>query len=139
MRCPDCNKFASFDTESEPEINADVDEDGIVTGTCRIVNTCAECGTDLTAADLDIYISVEDDVIEHRKTCEKKSLEVEVTGERTDRMENKSRTGKIIKNPRYMKHMYGADLRAVVTCECGVSWEAEDSVEVQGSGMEEQV
>jgi hypothetical protein len=28
MRCPDCNKFASFDTEQEPEVDSTVSDDG---------------------------------------------------------------------------------------------------------------
>jgi hypothetical protein len=38
-RCPDCNKFASVSTDQEPEIdNLEVDEEGVVTATARIVN-----------------------------------------------------------------------------------------------------
>ena len=47
MRCPDCNKFVSFD-EADPEVNTlGIDEDGQVNAEVRIVNTCADCGTEL--------------------------------------------------------------------------------------------
>lgn len=45
MRCPDCNKFVSFDTDVEPDVSLDVADDGGVSGSCRIVNACADCGT----------------------------------------------------------------------------------------------
>jgi hypothetical protein len=46
MRCPDCNKFVSFD---EPEIEGD-DPDIVgtaVSGNVRIVLKCADCGGEL--------------------------------------------------------------------------------------------
>jgi hypothetical protein len=54
MRCPDCNKFVSFD-EADPEVNdLDVSDNGSVTASVRIVNTCAECGTELKEAMLEL-------------------------------------------------------------------------------------
>ncbi len=46
-RCPDCNKFVSLE-EVEPEVNTlEVDEEGIIEADVRIVNACADCGTEL--------------------------------------------------------------------------------------------
>lgn len=53
-RCPDCNKFVSYDTDQEPEVDVDIDEDGQVTGTVRIFDACAECGTELRETTIDI-------------------------------------------------------------------------------------
>ena len=46
-RCPDCNKFVGFDTDTDPEVEVgEIDtESGTVEATVRIVNNCAECGT----------------------------------------------------------------------------------------------
>jgi hypothetical protein len=53
-RCPDCNKFVSYDTDQEPEVDVDIDEDGQVTGSIRIFDACSECGTELRETTLDI-------------------------------------------------------------------------------------
>jgi hypothetical protein len=51
MRCPDCNKFVSFD-EQEPEINSiEVDDSGNVSAEVRIVNACGDCGAELKEAN----------------------------------------------------------------------------------------
>lgn len=53
-RCPDCNKFVSFE-EVEPEVNSlEVDSSGYVTAEIRIVNECADCSTELREANLDL-------------------------------------------------------------------------------------
>ncbi len=53
MRCPDCNKFVSMEV-SDPEVDTlEVDTDGTVNITVRIVRTCAECGTELKEATLE--------------------------------------------------------------------------------------
>src|SRR4051812_457683 len=67
MRCPDCQKFVSFDTDTEPEIDVDVDDDGTVSGTVRIVNTCSECSQELTEANLDVEIDLSGAVEDHRQ------------------------------------------------------------------------
>ena len=66
-RCSSCNKFVSFD-ESEPEVNnLEVDEDGHVTAEVRIVNACAECGEELTEANLEAEADHADEVAKHRE------------------------------------------------------------------------
>jgi len=54
MRCPDCNKFVSMETQ-EPEINTlEVENcDGEITVTIdgRTLRNCADCGTELKAVD----------------------------------------------------------------------------------------
>jgi hypothetical protein len=37
MLCPSCNKFAAYDTSIDPELDLEVGDDGVVTGTSRIV------------------------------------------------------------------------------------------------------
>lgn len=61
MRCPECNKFMSFDDSAEPELDLDTDG-GEVNGSARIVLTCAECGTEMKdatfAVDIDLAGSI---------------------------------------------------------------------------------
>lgn len=136
MRCPDCNKFVSFDSDVEPEIDVDVSGTEVV-GSVRIVNNCGECGTELKEASFDISEEILD-ATDHATNCDGElSVEVDMA-ERTDRLENKTRSGKLIKHARYMKHLYGAQANLKVTCdkcefEALISW----SDEVQGSGMDE--
>jgi hypothetical protein len=142
MRCPDCNKFVPFDTETDPETDVSVDDDGAVSGTVRIVNTCEECGQELKDTTFDVDVDLSAEFAEHKKEHpkEKHNLTLDFEPSRTDRMENKDRRGKTIKNSRYMKHMYGAEGEIILTCSCD-KWEHREtwSDEVAGSGMEELV
>lgn len=118
MRCNSCSKFVSFDTDVDPEIN----EDGVVDVQVRIANNCAECGQELTQADLQFQIDLSDQVEEHREGCEecKAHPELEVTDSsatRTERAQTHTPQGKPIKNPRYRKHFYGAEVEVTVTAK----------------------
>jgi hypothetical protein len=147
MRCPDCSKFVSFDTEQDPEIDVSVDDEGVVTGNVRIVNTCAECSTELKEATMDLEADLSDQIVEHRDADENKdkpeehdTLSVDTDGgSRFDELQNKDRHGKTIKNTRYMKHLYGAEVEITVTCKCGETFTNTWRDSVQGSGMEEMV
>lgn len=74
MRCPDCNKFVSYDDSNEPEADdADIDAEGHVTGTVRVYLTCAECGTDLKEANFDLLnIDYTEAVKAHREDAKDK-------------------------------------------------------------------
>jgi RNase P subunit RPR2 len=145
MRCPDCNKFVPFGTDTEPEVDAEVDDDGEITGTVRIVLTCEECGQELKEASFDINADCCAEVEQHRKDnpkCEEtKTLSVEDGGfELTTRTETTDRHGKPIKNSRYMKSFYGASGDFTVTCdECGETFTVHFEDEIQASGMDEMV
>ena len=135
MRCPDCNKFVSFDSEGEPEIDVDVSGTSVV-GSARITNNCAECSTELKEASFDISEDIPG-AEDHSECDGELSTEVE-DAERIDRLEDRTRTGKPIKNMRYMKHMYGASATIKVTCDkCDFEAEISWSGEVSGSGMDE--
>jgi len=141
MRCNDCNKFVSFDTDSDPEIDVDVDNEGHVTGSVRIVNTCQDCSSELTEATLNVDMDFASEIVEHRgEQAEGDHATLSVDhdgGSRTDRTENKDRNGKIIKQSRYMKRFYGAEATITVECACGEKFEQGWSDEVQASGMDE--
>lgn len=148
MRCPDCNKFVSYDADGDPEIDVEVSEDGQITGTVRIVNACGECGTELKEYTFDVDdSSIVDDVATHHKDKFKhkgkdsdRSLEIsDDGGSRTEETVTKDRHGKQIKLSRYMKHLYCAEATFTVTCACGETWEVGWSDNVQASGMDELV
>lgn len=91
MRCPECNRFVSFETrvddvELEIPCNPERDADGLsvtIDGSARLLRECAECGTELSEANLQIAMEIELTVEpepeeELRVSCE--SYEVENTG-----------------------------------------------------------
>jgi len=64
--------------------------------------------------------------------------DAEAEAEPTDRFETKDRKGKTIKNARYQKHYYGADVTGSVTCvHCHEQIDFTASVEEVASGFEE--
>jgi hypothetical protein len=143
MRCPDCSKFVSFDTETEPEVDSEnIDDDGSVSCSVRIVNNCADCGTELTEAVFEMEGNLDSDewLAEHQGEGHQLEVEVE-SAERSDRAVTKDRNGKPIKSARYMKTMYGAEVILAVKCSCGA--ECEDKIvlqdEIQSSYMDELV
>jgi len=142
MRCPNCNKFVSYD---EPEVEIDEsaisegDEENKFTATAsvRIVLKCADCGEELKEANEDVEIEFEHE-------CKEKDfyfgeLELnEITGEGFSRVETKDRHGKPIKSTRYMKTYYGAELTLEVFCGlCGESLSGNEKVECQASAFDE--
>ena len=60
MRCPDCNKFVSYDDSAEPEVNdLEVSPEGGISGSVRVFLPCGECGTELKEYTFDIDTEVE--------------------------------------------------------------------------------
>jgi hypothetical protein len=123
MRCPDCNKFASYD-EADPEVNdIDVDADGQVTAEIRITNNCADCGTELKEATLNIDHNLGENDGDHASESafeagqtleahqgEGHELEAESTSESRDSYQGKG--GR--RAPTY----YGAEIEFTVACSC---------------------
>lgn len=130
-RCPDCNKFVPYE-EQDPEVEVEIDEEGTVTGTVRIVNACGECGTELREATFEVdapeYGLAAEELAKH--TGEGHGLEVEEqSSERTTRQEGKGR---------YAKSFYGYDLAFRVTCSCGqLKIEGQTNDDIQASSMDE--
>ena len=145
MRCPDCNKFVSFDAEEEPEMNVELN-DGVVNVEARIVNNCGECGTELKEYTFQNEIDVSNEVEAHakanRKCSEGGEFSVDADGSRTERTQTHDRNGKKLTGPmRYRKHYYGYEANVNVTCDtCGeVVFTKTVADEIQGSGMDELV
>ena len=125
-RCPDCNKFVGIEM-AEPELDLNVDNDGSITGEVRLVQTCADCGSELAEANLTIEGKVE---FTHKVDCKKESgLELDTEeAENDDRYEGKGR---------YSKHFYVANVCVVVKCpDCESRQEFDTTVEEQASSFE---
>lgn len=139
MRCPDCNKFVGNE-EQDPEVESlevEHDEAGCATVTAdvRIVNACAECGTELTEYTFNLETQVQIEPADHKCPAETEgaepTLDLEVeeeSSERTSRTEGKGRG---------LKTFYGSTVSASVKCRCGkVSASVTLEDDVQASGMD---
>src|SRR5687767_14393235 len=103
MRCPDCNKFVSFDTEADPETNIDVAEDGAITGDVRIANNCQECGTELKEGTFDVDDdSIVNQLADHRQTMIDAAIDAAMKtakgGKLTEKQKKKIAAGVIAKH-----------------------------------------
>lgn len=111
MRCNECSKFVSFE-EGDPEIDLSLEDDTkpVVTGTARIVLNCGECSTELKEANFDVEIDLSELFNSDGDKADWSFELVSQEGTMTDRMETTDKNGKPIKNPRFMRHMYGIDI-----------------------------
>ena len=151
MICPSCNKFAAYDTSSEPELDLDLSEyvlDGrklTITGTARIVLTSACCGDELKEAQFDPEIEIE---IPEERECKCKEFSIrDESAEITEDYEAFStktlKSGKVVRRSipyRYQKRFFGVEIEVTVACECGktaVSATWDDKI--QASSMDELV
>lgn len=150
MRCPDCNKFVSYDTPECEVQNVDI-MSSTLTSLVSVRLNCQDCSTTLKEAEIGDEAEIqhtckpEDERPEGWKknadfTEGEEQFEVEDEGEPepTDRLENKDRHGKAIKNPRYMKMFYGFELETDVRCrECGEVFQVATNGEEQASSFDE--
>lgn len=88
-RCPDCNKFVSYEdppqteTYSEPEVSSS----NCVEGAVRVVLLCGECGTELKDAEVEFSVTIDhkcewEDVLDKMNAAGK--AKVDADGEYTD-------------------------------------------------------
>jgi len=136
-RCPECNKFVSLDTDSDPQFSVDVDDVGVVTGSVDIVNACGECGTDLRGATLDVEADLSDQISAHREDHkDQKDEHDELQGvETTDESRSVDTKGK----GRGMRTFYGAECTIKVVCKCGEEFTEDWKSHVAASAMDELV
>lgn len=153
MRCPDCEKFVSYDTEVEPEEESapEVEEGLVIRASYRRVLACGECGTELKAATLDVedtfvikpYEVDAEDKPAPPAECGDEEHEWnlgELSVEPTTGVIDVDRRGKKITNPRYMATTYGVELSGDIVCEkCGVTATISASASERASSFEEQV
>lgn len=143
MRCPDCSKMVSFDTDMEPEEQdaVEVGSDGTITaGSYRRMLGCAECGTELKESTLEIN-GQQLEVPEKCKDGEEHDWEVEdASVSATERTQSKDRNGKPIKSARYAKRFYGIEVQVKAKCaHCEAVAEGTFSADEQASSFEELV
>jgi hypothetical protein len=153
MRCPSCSQFARQSTDSEPELELDLDEDtGSVTGTARIVITSECCDEELKESIFDVEIDLEDAFkacVEAREgdpdvEGSEEDHEFEIVSESaeiTERYEQRQvvrKDGTIIPL-KTKKHFYGVHLDVGVKCNCGVSATGIYEDEVPAGEMDELV
>lgn len=143
MRCPNCNKFVSYDEpEAEIEYGEVEENDGensfFVSATVRVVLKCAECGDELKETNGDITL-----VFNH--SCGEKltaeNFEIEsIEAEGCSRVQDKDKHGRQIKNHRYMKTFYGCEVTGTFICSlCDESISESETFEEQASSFDELV
>lgn len=159
MRCPNCNKFVSYDTEVEPDVVSDpeVAETTLVV-TVRRVLSCAECGDELKEAELEVeqelefFRSIEQPDVE--KAMDAGDAAYEALGEagaipgHSDGCGENSRSYDFSLDyapteeagGRYAKTYYGVEVSGTVTCEtCSATAEVNASVKEAASFFDELV
>ena len=149
MRCPDCNRFVSFDAV-DPELNVSLDGNGI-TGDVRVALACSECGQELKEYTFDVSIDVDaehDCTADEPEDGQEEGEQYELVGEtaefladtQTEYWDKKARKYRPIKNMRYAKTFYGASLDFSVKCvRCGEEFSVQDEVREAASAFDELV
>lgn len=151
MKCTDCNRFVSFNCESDPDLedsNIDVSSKEIAEDTVevtvtvyaaiRLVNNCQECGKEM--ADARVELEGESIFTLPVKEGGYDEGDFEIEGEeatRSDYFQTKDRRGKTISNPRYRKHIYSATYTCVVIGPGGNRDNVELTGEISGSDFED--
>lgn len=147
MRCPDCNKFVSYD-EQEPEVNLDLN-DGEVNGDVRVVLPCAECGTELKECTFDVSEDVSGELEDHNREKHPEKVNKDSDGEEEsvdvdnfDLSDDGSEfTTRMKGKGRWTETFYGHITNYSITCDiCGeqvVSRTVQD--DCKASGMDELV
>lgn len=163
MRCPDCSKMVSYG-EPEAELQSeDVDDDGKVSATVRLVLPCGECGTELKDNEFEFEIETPHECIMENVKCGKCGLamkdhsknegcvyeESEETGfdlnmedpETTEDYRPKFNIVKGVQKAvpmRYQKHYFGVKVAGTITChKCGEEVHFEEEMDEQSSSFNE--
>ena len=134
--CPSCNKLCALNFE-EPEIENDleVDEEGTVTGTVRIVRTSECCGEEMKEAIFDIDWTPDSEGV--------KLIQDEHTGEGHELTLNADDPEQVEESGgRYKKSFFGASIAFRIGCHCQKEpadplIEGEWSDKVSASSMDE--
>ena len=139
MRCPDCNKMVSYDTEMEPEEQDEPKLEGeTFTAEYRRVLGCADCGTELKEATLEFDDTIEVPLNDTCPTPEDHEWELDVSPSPTEGRIDVDRRGKKITNPRYMKTTYGVSVSGKATCtKCKAEVTIEAEMSETASAMDE--
>lgn len=136
MRCPNCNKFVSYD-DPQCEVDSVEIEGDSVRAVVSVQLNCVDCGTTLKDAQIESESQI-DHECENSKSEKEFEIESDGSPEGTSRVQQIDRRGKPIKSSRYMKTFYGFEMTTEVKClKCdeviSVSLEGEE----QASGFNE--
>lgn len=109
MRCQNCNKFTGLTFDDEPEFQdgPDIDEDGRITGSVRIVRATECCGDEAKEAIFDVEEEI-DEVVANAHNGDGHQLSVEC-----DHLDPVEEGG-----GRYAKSYFGASCSLEVRCSC---------------------
>lgn len=126
MRCPDCNKFVSYDEPQADVQSVEIDGDSVRANVSVQLN-CQECGSTLKDAEIEDERSIDHKCAElatsdsdFKEGDEQYEIENDGDAEGTSRIQSTDRHGKPIKSARYMKSFYGFTLETEVKClKCG--------------------
>jgi hypothetical protein len=127
MRCNECNKFASVDSENEPEVNVDL-QGSHIEGTVEIENNCAECGGTLQTYSFDVEVDLSDEIEKHARDTKQTTGTIEESLELED--PDCSREDKFEGKGRGAKHFYGFTLNYSILCQCEVCKKRKDKTKV---------
>jgi hypothetical protein len=115
IRCNDCRKFASINSESDPVVSEEEfdKESGMFTAAIRMVNECADCGQELQEDNYDLQLDFSDLLKKHdcpeKETGEGWCAEIEES-RRTVREEPPNATRRV--------KFYGVEVDVRVVCNC---------------------
>jgi hypothetical protein len=144
-RCPDCNKFVPYDMSTEPEVEDvqvfDTDE---IQGSVRVVLACEECGTELKESYQEFTETFEHEceIPAFKPDFDPETDEPFEVGDSSATFHERTQThtpkGKVIKNPRYAKRYYGAEISVTIKCNrCDGEFEVNVTTEEQASYFDE--
>jgi hypothetical protein len=139
MRCPDCNKFVSYD-EPQCDVQSVEVEDDLVRATVTVSLNCQDCGTTLKDAEIEGEAGIDHECKPESPKQEDAGFSVESEGdpEGESRQQTTDRHGKPIKSARYMKTFYGFSIETQIVCsKCSESFSVTVTGEEQASGFNE--
>lgn len=147
MRCPECNRFVSYDDPPECETEAvEVIDDNTVRAEVEVRLNCGECSTSLKSvivegeADFDHECNDVGERVEGYADGDEQFTLIDDApeAEGTSRVVDTIVNGKPSGNRRNMRTYYGFELTAQVRClKCGDEFDVRVEGEEQASSFEE--
>lgn len=142
MRCPDCGIFVSYGGDYEPEIEDEEINENELRGEVRVVLDCADCGLELKELLMEYEAEIEHDcsaASDEDEEPDEDQFEIQATATQfIERRQTTDRHGKPIRNPRYQRTYYGAEINTVIKCtKCGEEFDMDIQVEDMASAFEE--
>ena len=158
--CSGCNKFASIEAEIEScdlEVQNDGNGGATITGTVEMILNSQCCGMEVARASIDADHDIAAEAFTHGAECDARSghifeddddedgwladvqFSIDADAEAGERYQDKDRNGKPIRNFRYQRKFYTADVTGTVSCDgCDAEYSMEGfTVEEQASGFED--